>query len=145
MSATNMDHNHIDEIISSMFQKQMIYDKPSKKGTSYYIMEQMDDDIGNNTNNTNDDQITNKDNSQKLNINTSDNSEKSTEQCSCKPAINKDINTPTGFQDKRSNYNLLEDKITTIKADVIAMKNSMIQEIFKITWLCTSLQFNWIT
>ena len=142
MSATNMDHNHIDEIISSMFQKQLIYDKPSKKGTSYYIMEQMNDDIGNNTNNTNDDQITNKDNSQKLNINTSDNSEKSTEQCSCKPAINKDINTPTGFQDKRSNYNLLEDNITTLKADVIALKNSMIQEIFNITWLCTSLQFS---
>ena len=95
-----MDHNHIDEIISSMFQKQLIYDKPSKKRTSYYIMEQMNDDIDNNTNNTNDDQITNKDNSQKLNINTSDNSEKSTEQCSCKPAINKDINTPKVFRTK---------------------------------------------
>ena len=30
-SATNMDQNHIDEIISSMLKKQLIYDKPSKK------------------------------------------------------------------------------------------------------------------
>ena len=33
-SRTNMDHNHIDKIISSMLEKQLIYDKPSKKGAS---------------------------------------------------------------------------------------------------------------
>ena len=55
MSATNMDLNHIDEIISSLLEKQLIYYKPSKKGTSYYIMEQMNDEIDNNINNTNDD------------------------------------------------------------------------------------------
>ena len=49
-SATNMDRNHIDEIISSMLEKQLIYGKSSKKGMSYYIMEQMNDDIDNNTN-----------------------------------------------------------------------------------------------
>ena len=49
-----------------------MHDKPSKKGTSYYIMEQMNDDIGNNTNNTNDYQIPNIDNSQELTVNTSD-------------------------------------------------------------------------
>ena len=37
-SAAIMDRNHIDEIISSMLKKQLIYDKPSKKGTSYYVM-----------------------------------------------------------------------------------------------------------
>ena len=49
-SATNMDRNHIDEIISSMLEKQLICGKSSKKGMSYYIMEQMNDDIDNNTN-----------------------------------------------------------------------------------------------
>ena len=31
-SATNMDHNHIDVMISSILEKQLIFDKPSKKG-----------------------------------------------------------------------------------------------------------------
>ena len=52
-----------------------MHDKPSKKDTSYYIMEQMNDDIGNNTNNTNDYQIPNIDNSQELSVNTSDKDE----------------------------------------------------------------------
>ena len=58
-SATNMDRNDIDKITSSMLEKKLIYDKPSKKGTSYYVMEQMNDDIDNNTDNTNDDRIAN--------------------------------------------------------------------------------------
>ena len=66
-------------------------------------------------------------------INTSDNDEKYTEQCSREPAINEDINTPTGLQKKRSNYNILQDNITTLKADMIAMKNFMMQEIFNLT------------
>ena len=70
-----MDRNHIDEIISSMLEKQLIYDKPSKKGTSNYIMEQMNNDIANNANNTNDYQIPNIDNSQELTVNTSDKDE----------------------------------------------------------------------
>ena len=61
-SATSMDQNYLEEIISSMLEKQLIYDKPSKKGTSHYIMEQMNDDIDNNTNNTNENQTTNIDN-----------------------------------------------------------------------------------
>ena len=60
-----MDRNHIDEI-RSMLKRQLICDKPSKKGTSYYIMEQMNEDIDNNTNNINDDHITNIDNLQEL-------------------------------------------------------------------------------
>ena len=40
-SATNIDRNHVDEIIISKLEKQLRYDKPSKKGTSYYIMEQI--------------------------------------------------------------------------------------------------------
>ena len=61
-----------------MLEKQLIYDKPSKKGTYNYLMEQMNDDIDNNTNNTNDRNI---DNSQELTINTLNNDEKSIEQC----------------------------------------------------------------
>ena len=34
-----MDRNHIDEIISSSLEKQLTYDKQSKKGTSYYLKE----------------------------------------------------------------------------------------------------------
>ena len=113
-SATNMDRNHTDEIISSVLKNQLIYDRPSKKGTSYYITEQMNEDIDNNTNNTNDDHITNRDNLQEHN---NDNNEKSTEQCYREPAINEDINTPSGLQNKRSNYKMLEDNITTLKAD----------------------------
>ena len=55
-SATNMDCNHFDEMISYMLEKQLIYDKPSKKVTSYYILERMNDDIDNNANNTKEDQ-----------------------------------------------------------------------------------------
>ena len=55
-SATNLDRNHIDAIISSMLEKQLIYDKPSRKGMCYYLMEQMNDDIDNNTNNANENQ-----------------------------------------------------------------------------------------
>ena len=60
--ATNMDGNHIDEILSSLMEKELIYIYiiPSKEGTSYYIMEQMNNNIDSNTNNTNDNQITNK-------------------------------------------------------------------------------------
>ena len=93
----------------------------------------MKEDIENNTNNTNDDQIINIDNSQELNINNKDNNEKSTEQCSREPAINEDISTPAGLQNKRSNYNTLENNVTTLKAEMIAMKNVMMQEIFNIT------------
>ena len=32
-----------------------------------------------------------------------------------------------------SNYNILEDNITTLKADITAVKNFMMQEIFNIT------------
>ena len=113
-----------------MLEKQLIYDKPSKKGTSYYIMEQMNDGIDNNTNNSNNYQFTNIDNSQELTINTPDKDEKSTEQCSCEPAINEDIVTPIGLQSKKSNYNMLENNITTLKADMIAI---MMLEIFIIT------------
>ena len=82
-------------------------------------MEQMNDDIDNNNNNTKDDQITNIDNSQELTINTSDNDDKSTEQCSSEPAINEDINAPIGLQNKRGNYNILEDNITALKAKTL--------------------------
>ena len=92
-----------------MLEKQLIYDKPSNKGTSYYIMEQINDDIDNNTYNTNDDQITNIDNLKELTKNNTENDEKSTEQCSHEPAINEDINAPTGHQNKRSNNNILEE------------------------------------
>ena len=54
----------------------------------------MNDDIDNNTN-TNNEQITNIDNSQELTTNTSDHDEKSTEQCSREPAINEDIKMRT--------------------------------------------------
>ena len=54
-----------------MLEKQLKYDKLSKKGTSYCIMD-MSNDIDNKTNNPNDDQITNIDNSQELTINTSE-------------------------------------------------------------------------
>ena len=43
-------------MISYMLEKQLIYDKPSKKVTSYYILERMNDDIDNNANNTKEDQ-----------------------------------------------------------------------------------------
>ena len=92
-----------------MLEKQLIYDKPSNKGASYYIMEQINDDIDNNTNNTNDDQITNIDNLKELTKNNTENDEKSNEQCSHEPAINEDINAPTGHQNKRSNNNILEE------------------------------------
>ena len=82
-----MDLNHIDKIISSMLEKQLIYDKPSKKGTSDYLMEKMNDDIDNNTNKAIDEQITNIENSQKLTVKTSDNDEKFTEQWSREPTI----------------------------------------------------------
>ena len=55
-SATNLDRNHIDAIISSMLEKQLIYDKPPRKGMCYYLMEQMNADIDNNTNNANENQ-----------------------------------------------------------------------------------------
>ena len=96
-------------------------------------MKQMNGDIDNNTNNTNDIQITNTDNSQKLTINTSKNDENPTEQCSHELAINKDINIPVGLQNKRRKYNTIEDNITSLKPDTIAMKNFMMQEIFNIT------------
>ena len=60
-------------------------------------MEQLNEDVHNNTNNTSDDQITNIDNSHELTLNNNDNDEKSTEQYSRKPAISEDINTPTGL------------------------------------------------
>ena len=92
-------------------------------------MEQMNHDIGNNTNNTNDEQIPNIDNSQDY----LENDKKSTDQCSHEPAIYEDINRIIGLQNKSSNYNILEDNITTLKADMIAMKTFMMQKIFNNT------------
>ena len=37
------------------------------------------------------------------------------------------------LQNKRSNHNTLEDNITTLKADMIVMKNFMMQKIINIT------------
>ena len=68
-----MDRNHVGQIISTLLVKQLIYNKTTKKSTSYYIIEQMNDDIESNTDNTNDDQTKNIDNSQELIKNTSDN------------------------------------------------------------------------
>ena len=96
-------------------------------------MKQINDAIDNNTNNAIDDQIKNIYNSQEITINTSENVEKSTEKCSHEPAINEDVNTPLGLQNKRSNYNVLEDNKTTLKAHMIAKNCFMKQEIFNIT------------
>ena len=54
-----------------MLVKQLISNKTPKKSRSYYIIEQMNDDIDSNTNNTNDDQIRNMDNSLEFTKNTS--------------------------------------------------------------------------
>ena len=43
-AATNMDHSQTDELISSILKNGLIYDKPSKKGTSYFIMEATNND-----------------------------------------------------------------------------------------------------
>ena len=43
-AATKMDLSQIDELISSMLENGLIYDKPSKKGTSYFIMEATNSD-----------------------------------------------------------------------------------------------------
>ena len=50
-----------------------------------------------------------------------------------RPSINEDINPPTGLQTKRSNCNMLEHNIPTLKAGSITMKNFMMQEIFNIS------------
>ena len=102
-----------------MLEKQLIYDKPSTKATPYYIMEQVNNDTDNNTNNTNDYQMGNVYDSQEITINTSEKDEKSAEQCSREPSIYEDVTTPTGFQNKMSNHNILEDQITTLKADLV--------------------------
>ena len=39
-----MDHGQIDDLISNMLKNGLIYDKPSKKGTSYFIMEAANND-----------------------------------------------------------------------------------------------------
>ena len=36
-SVTNMDRNHIDEIISFMLEKQLMYDKPSNSFVLYFL------------------------------------------------------------------------------------------------------------
>ena len=86
-------------------------------------MEQINDDIGINTDNNNDNQIIYIDNSQELTINTSENDEKSREQCSQETAINEDNNTTIGLRNKRSSYDIPKDNITTLKTDMFAMKN----------------------
>ena len=40
-----MDHGQIDQLISNMLNNGLIYDKPSKKGTSYFIMEATNNDL----------------------------------------------------------------------------------------------------
>ena len=39
-----MDHREIDELISNTLKNGLIYDKPSKKGTSYFFMEATNND-----------------------------------------------------------------------------------------------------
>ena len=92
----------------------------------------INNDIDNNINNTNYDQIINIDNLQEI----LQNDEKYTEKCSHEHAINEDINnSPICPQKKSINYNILKDNITTLKADMITVKNFMMQEIFNITKL----------
>ena len=43
-AAASMDHSQIDELISNMLKNGLIYDKPSKKDTSYFIMEATNND-----------------------------------------------------------------------------------------------------
>ena len=68
-----INSNNIGKIISTMLVKQSISNKTPKKSMSYYIIEQMNDHIDSNTDNTNDDQITNMDNSLEFTKNTSKN------------------------------------------------------------------------
>ena len=44
-AAANMDHSQIDELISNMLKNGLIYDKPTKKDTSYFIMEATNNDM----------------------------------------------------------------------------------------------------
>ena len=39
-----MNHSQIDELISNILKNGLIYDKPSKKGTSYFITEATNND-----------------------------------------------------------------------------------------------------
>lgn len=63
-TATNIDLNHIDDIITIMLEKQPIRDKSSKKGLSCYVMEFINEDNEKNADNPNNVKMTDGDNSQ---------------------------------------------------------------------------------
>ena len=121
-AATNMDHGQIDELISNMLKNGLIYDKPSKKGTSYFIMEA-----------TNNDHEKAGDNTDVVNIGNNN----CFARCSNPPSQYKDADCPTKEPETitklstpqieatgkpKPNYEVLENNLISLKAKIVSLK-----------------------
>ena len=128
-AATNMDHGQIDELISNMLKNGLIYDKPSKKGTSYFIMAV-----------TINDHEEAGDNTDVFNIGNNN----WFARCSNSPSPYKDTNCPTKEPETitmlsapqieatgkpKSNYEVLEKNLISLKAEIVSLKELIEGEI----------------
>ena len=113
-----MDHREIDELISNTLKNGLIYDKPSKKGTSYFFMEA-----------TNNDHEKAGDNTDVVNIGNNI----CFARCSNPPSPYKDTDCPTKEPDtitklctpqieatgkSKLNYEVLEKNLISLKAEI---------------------------
>ena len=134
-----MDHSQIDELISSMLKNGLIYDKPSKKCTLYFIKEATNNDhekAGDNT-----DVIIGNNNC--------------FARCSNPPSPYKDIDCPTKETEiiidlsapqiketgkPKPNYEVLENNLNSLKTETVALKELIIGEIVTINQRIKSVE-----
>ena len=124
---TNMNHSQTDELISTKLKNALIYDKPSRKGTSCFIMEGTNRDhekAGDNTD---------------VNIGNTD----CFARCSNPPSPYKDIDCPTKkletitdlstsqikeTKNPKPKFKVLENNLISLKAEIVALKEFIIGE-----------------
>ena len=130
-AAANMDHSRIDELISNMLKNGLIYDKPSKKDTSYFIMEATNNDHEKASDNTD--------------VNTGNNN--CFARCSNPSSPQKDTDCPTKETEiitdlstlqieatgkLKPNYEVLENNLISLKAEIVSLKEFIMGEIITV-------------
>ena len=123
-----MDHSQIDELISNMLKNGLIYDKPSKKDTSYFIIQATNNDHEKASDNTD--------------VNIGNNN--CFPRCSNPSSPQKDTDCPTKETEiitdlstlqieatgkPKPNYEVLENNLISLKAEIVSLKEFIMGEI----------------
>ena len=139
MAPTNMDHSQIDELIGSMLNNGLIYDKPSKKDTPYFIMEATNTDkekAGDNT----DVNIGN--NNCFARCSNPPSPYKDIDCLTKEPEIVTDLSTPQikKTEKPKPNYEVLENNLISLKKEIVQLKELIMGEMITVNQRIKSVE-----